>query len=134
MMTSLTREVTILPKAAPMMMPTARSRTLPRSMNAFRSFHMVRLLSLQAMGAMIADGRPRHKETGPGLLHGSGDGAQGPAGFPQDAVDFPGAPLLRLPRAAARPVEDACLRLYTIFCAHRPRRMTTGDTPSGLPR
>src|SRR5579883_2149076 len=40
MMMSLTRELTILPKAAPMTMPTARSMTLPRMANSRNSFHM----------------------------------------------------------------------------------------------
>ena len=37
MMTSLTRDATILPKATPMMMPTARSMTLPRMANSLNS-------------------------------------------------------------------------------------------------
>src|SRR6185437_12466775 len=40
MMMSLTSELTILPKAAPMITPMARSTTLPRMMNARKSFHM----------------------------------------------------------------------------------------------
>src|SRR6185503_14559505 len=37
---SLTREVTIVPNAAPMITPTARSTTLPRMMNVLNSFSM----------------------------------------------------------------------------------------------
>ena len=40
MMTSLTSEVTIVPKAAPMMTPTARSTTLPRIANSLNSLNM----------------------------------------------------------------------------------------------
>src|SRR5262245_42888039 len=40
MMTSLTSEVTIVPNAAPMMTPTARSTTLPRMMNVLNSLSM----------------------------------------------------------------------------------------------
>ncbi|MGQ0522595.1 MAG: hypothetical protein ACT4P8_02910 [Betaproteobacteria bacterium] len=40
MMTSLTSESTILPNAAPMMMPTAMSTTLPRMANSLNSFSM----------------------------------------------------------------------------------------------
>ena len=41
---SLTNDVTILPKAAPMMIPTAMSRTLPRMMNFLNSSIMKILL------------------------------------------------------------------------------------------
>ena len=41
MMTSLTSDVTILPNAAPMMMPTAMSMTLPRIANSLNSFSIV---------------------------------------------------------------------------------------------
>src|SRR5882672_8029392 len=37
---SFTSEVTILPKAAPMMTPTARSIALPLTANSLNSFHM----------------------------------------------------------------------------------------------
>ena len=37
---SLTSDVTILPNAAPMMTPTARSMTLPRAANCLNSFHI----------------------------------------------------------------------------------------------
>src|SRR5713101_4687496 len=37
MSTSSTREATILPKAAPMMTPTARSRTFPRMANSLNT-------------------------------------------------------------------------------------------------
>jgi hypothetical protein len=37
---SPTMESTILPKAAPMMMPIARSTALPRKANCLNSFHM----------------------------------------------------------------------------------------------
>jgi len=40
MMRSFTSESTILPKAAPMMMPTAMSTTLPRTANSLNSFSM----------------------------------------------------------------------------------------------
>src|SRR6185437_13758672 len=40
---SLTSDVTILPKAAPMMTPMARSTTLPRMANSRNSFHMASL-------------------------------------------------------------------------------------------
>src|SRR5258708_16287452 len=42
--TSLTNEVTMLPKAAPMMTPIARSTTLPRRANSRNSFHIAALL------------------------------------------------------------------------------------------
>src|SRR5262249_5851621 len=41
MMISLTSDVTTAPKAAPMMTPTARSRTLPRIANSLNSLNMV---------------------------------------------------------------------------------------------
>src|SRR5215813_9693545 len=41
---SSTKEETILPKAAPMITPTARSRTLPRIANSLNSFSMPGLL------------------------------------------------------------------------------------------
>jgi hypothetical protein len=41
MMTSLTSDVTILPNAAPMMMPMAMSMTLPRIANSLNSFSIV---------------------------------------------------------------------------------------------
>ena len=41
MITSLTSEVMIFPKAAPMMMPTAMSSTLPFIANSLNSFSMV---------------------------------------------------------------------------------------------
>ncbi|MNC90501.1 hypothetical protein D3C83_66070 [compost metagenome] len=41
MMTSLTSESTILPNAAPMMMPTAISTTLPRIANSLNSLSMM---------------------------------------------------------------------------------------------
>ena len=47
MRTSLTKEVTIFPKAAPMMIPTAISTTLPRITNSLNSFSMVFLPSCQ---------------------------------------------------------------------------------------
>src|SRR5256885_473089 len=37
---SSTREVTIRPKAAPIMIPTAMSTTLPRMANSLNSFHI----------------------------------------------------------------------------------------------
>src|SRR6187401_3581475 len=37
---SFTRDVTMLPKAAPMMTPTARSMALPLTANSLNSFHM----------------------------------------------------------------------------------------------
>src|SRR5215218_8618262 len=40
MMTSSTSEVTILPKAAPMITPIARSRTLPRTANSLNSLNI----------------------------------------------------------------------------------------------
>src|ERR1700732_3477146 len=40
MMTSLTSEVTIDPKAAPMITPTARSKAFPLTANSLNSFHM----------------------------------------------------------------------------------------------
>jgi hypothetical protein len=40
MITSFTTESTILPKAAPMMMPTAMSTTLPLTANSLNSFSM----------------------------------------------------------------------------------------------
>src|SRR5215510_2787698 len=43
MMTSATSDETIAPKAAPMMTPTARSTTLPRSANFLNSSNMVGL-------------------------------------------------------------------------------------------
>ena len=43
MMMSLTSELTMAVKAAPMMMPTARSMTLPREMNSLNSFSMASL-------------------------------------------------------------------------------------------
>jgi hypothetical protein len=42
MRTSLTNELTILPKAAPMTMPTAMSITLPRTANSLNSLSMAR--------------------------------------------------------------------------------------------
>src|SRR5260370_38701803 len=42
--TSLTNEVTILPKGAPMMTPIAKSTTLPRRANSRNSFHIAALL------------------------------------------------------------------------------------------
>src|SRR5271169_5714301 len=39
-MTSSTNDATIFPKAAPMMMPTARSSTFPRMANSLNSFSM----------------------------------------------------------------------------------------------
>src|SRR5205809_7182227 len=44
MMRSLTSEETILPNAAPMITPTARSTTLPRMANSLNSFSTVFLL------------------------------------------------------------------------------------------
>jgi hypothetical protein len=44
MITSLTNELTIVANAAPMMMPTAMSRTLPRMANSLNSFSMMALL------------------------------------------------------------------------------------------
>src|SRR5689334_12983227 len=41
MMMSLTSDVTTAPNAAPMMTPTARSRTLPRIANSLNSLNMV---------------------------------------------------------------------------------------------
>ncbi len=41
MMTSFTREVTMVPKAAPMIRPTAMSTTLPRMANSRNSFNMI---------------------------------------------------------------------------------------------
>src|SRR4051794_7441979 len=41
MMTPSTSDVTILPKAAPMITATARSTTFPRAMNSLNSLHMV---------------------------------------------------------------------------------------------
>lgn len=38
---SLTNDVTIFPKAAPMTIPTARSTTLPRATNSLNSLNMV---------------------------------------------------------------------------------------------
>ncbi len=40
MMTSVTSELTMVPKAAPMMMPTAMSRTLPRMANSLNSLNI----------------------------------------------------------------------------------------------
>src|SRR5262245_35999161 len=48
---SLTSEVTMVPKAAPMITPTARSTTLPRMMNVLNSFSMAPLLPRGAMRA-----------------------------------------------------------------------------------
>src|SRR5258705_10757652 len=42
---SFTSEVMILPKAAPMMTPTARSMALPLTANSLNSFHMWRISS-----------------------------------------------------------------------------------------
>jgi len=41
MMMSLTRDVTTRPKPAPMMMPTARSKALPRATKALNSFYIL---------------------------------------------------------------------------------------------
>ena len=41
---SLTNEDTIFPNAPPMMMPTARSSTLPRMINSLNSFIIERFL------------------------------------------------------------------------------------------
>src|ERR1700732_4079416 len=49
--TSSTSDETILPKAAPMITPTAKSRTLPRMTNALNSFNMDRLLGCRFRGA-----------------------------------------------------------------------------------
>jgi hypothetical protein len=46
MMTSSTRDLTMVPKAAPMMMPTAMSATLPHIANSLNSLNMIILLSL----------------------------------------------------------------------------------------
>src|SRR4051794_6329105 len=46
MMMSLTREVTTPPNAAPMITPTARSRTLPRIANSLNSLNTLLLLRI----------------------------------------------------------------------------------------
>ena len=51
MMTSLTSELTIVPNAAPMMMPTAMSSTLPRMANSLNSLSMVAVLRRAASAA-----------------------------------------------------------------------------------
>src|SRR5437870_4523769 len=59
MMTSLTMEVTILPNAAPMMIPTAMSTTLPFMANSLNSLTipMTLLLSLDwLLAEQAADG------------------------------------------------------------------------------
>src|SRR6266487_2051248 len=47
MMMSLTKEVIMEPKAAPMMTPTARSIALPLTANSLNSFHIRRGLRIQ---------------------------------------------------------------------------------------
>src|SRR5471032_1547433 len=56
---SLTKDVTILPKAAPMTMPTARSMTLPRSANSRNSFHIAHRSLFSAGGKHALQNRHR---------------------------------------------------------------------------
>src|SRR2546429_192347 len=49
MMTSLTSELMILPKAAPMMIPTAISSTFPRMANSLNSLNILGLLPNQGL-------------------------------------------------------------------------------------
>src|SRR5262245_7150863 len=59
MITSSTRELTILPKAAPIMMPTAMSMTLPRIANSLNSLSMDPPGSHRRLGRCSCD-RRRH--------------------------------------------------------------------------
>src|SRR5437868_8069502 len=59
MMTSVTSESTILPKAAPMMTPIARSTTLPRIANFLNSWSIV---SSVASGHAKPDQQSRYRD------------------------------------------------------------------------
>src|SRR5262245_37253458 len=59
MIISSTSDVTILVKAAPMMMPTARSITFPRETNSRNSLNMVLLLTVRG-GTRGTGWNPRH--------------------------------------------------------------------------
>src|SRR4249920_3345761 len=71
MMMSPTSEVTIAPKAAPMMTPTARSTTLPFMANSRNSFSMLDTLLVQR--AKRATGLVDQ----PGMHHGVADHCAG---------------------------------------------------------
>src|SRR4051794_13686405 len=62
MMMSSTSEVTILPKAAPMMTPIARSRTLPRTASSLNSLSIARSSLVDSGGLLYA---ARHHEPPP---------------------------------------------------------------------
>ena len=63
MITSATRELTIFPKATPMITPTARSTTLPRMANSRNSLKIATGASLPRAGSPaprpLYAGRPR---------------------------------------------------------------------------
>ena len=64
MMMSLTRESTIRPKAPPMITPTARSMTLPRAMNSWNSFSILRFsFALPAPGSAPRSNAACRKDT-----------------------------------------------------------------------
>src|SRR5689334_11620783 len=80
MMMSVTSESTILPKAAPMMTPTARSTTLPRNANFLNSWSMV-----PSSGDAEPDKQSRYRH------HGKGGRKQNRAGVLLDLdVELPG--------------------------------------------
>src|SRR2546430_672527 len=74
--TSLTSEVTILPNAAPMITPTARSTTLPRMMNVLNSLSMglSPVRAARARGAPSWPTRSAHTlQRAPGGARGAGE-------------------------------------------------------------
>src|SRR3954471_20249071 len=71
MMTSSTSEVMILPKAAPMITPTARSRTLPRTASSLNSLSIAPLLLRRFPPLLYA---ARHHEQPPRPLGAEGLG------------------------------------------------------------
>ena len=63
MMTSLTKLLTMVPKAPPMMMPTAMSTTLPRMANSLNSLNIIPSFVARLNSGLSEDNRQKLKTT-----------------------------------------------------------------------
>jgi hypothetical protein len=84
---SLTKEETILPKAAPMMMPTAMSSTLPRRMNFLNASIKERIAFFRCRKPAFSSAGLQRRSLPPFLLHREPGAAS--AGLRAVSPEFP---------------------------------------------